>query len=75
NSKTAQNIIRRRPDVILLFAAEGLDQGWMFDYKYPLHRLYHREYLLYQGALQSGYRVATAESFGDVELLLTLEKD
>lgn len=75
NSKTAQNIIRRRPDVILLFAAEGLDQGWMFDYKYPYHRLYHREYLLYQKALESGYSLVSGETFGENEILLILENN
>ncbi|MCJ7680637.1 MAG: hypothetical protein MUP70_07930, partial [Candidatus Aminicenantes bacterium] len=72
NRKTVQNIIQRRPDVILLFAAEGLDQGWMFDYQYPYHRLYHREYLLYQGALQSGYFVESVKKHIGDELVIIL---
>ena len=67
NKINAEYILNQRPDVLILFSSESCFDGWMYDQAQPENRFFHIEYLLYQGAIQTGYMVLNSMPFGKNE--------
>ena len=67
NKINADYILKQRPDVLILFSSESYFDGWMYDKSNPEDRFFHLGYLLYQGAVQTGYQVLNSMPFGKNE--------
>jgi arabinofuranosyltransferase len=67
NKINAEYILKQRPDVLILFSSVSYYDGWMFDKSNPEDRFFHLGYLLYQGAVQTGYQVLNSMPFGKDE--------
>jgi len=67
NKINAEYILNQRPDVLILFSSESYYDGWMYDKSNPEDRFFHLEYLLYQGAVHTGYQVLNSMPFGKNE--------
>jgi len=67
NAINAEYILNQRPDIMILFSSESYYGGWMYDKSNPEDRLFHLEYLLYQGAVQTGYQVLYCKTLGKNE--------
>jgi hypothetical protein len=69
NKINADYILKQRPDVLILFSSESYFDGWMYDKSNPEDRFFHLGYLLYQGAVQTGYQVLNSMPFGKNETM------